>query len=147
MSVFNSNTKRLFLSRLAPWKNPDAVDGYIDCKTHAELRIKFWGYALAGVRCWRLEASGGWDCNDRLSAKLPHPYDCGPGFVQAVKDWRDQDLALQRERQQDDRVRDLVTEALNTVHDRLVELAGMGQAAMVAAVTEAAGEYVRISFE
>jgi len=138
---------RLYLSREAPWKRPDAVDGYIDCKTHSELRIKFWGYALAGVRCWRLDGFDGWDCNDRLRDKEPHPYDCGPGFVKAVLDWRDNDLAIQREREQDDRVRDLVTEALNTVHDRLGELAGMGQAAMVEAVAEAAAEYVRISFE
>ncbi len=142
------NDKRIFLSQDPPWANWDAVDGYIDCETLEEKRVKFWGYALAGVRCWATFGLDGWSSNDHLRDRMPVARDTGRAFVVAVRNWRDQDLALQRQRESEDRVRELVTEALNTVYDRLGEHAQhMAPAELEALVVDVAREYVRICYD
>ena len=146
----NTLLHRIFLAKNAPWENWDAIDGYVDCKTLEEHLIKRWGYALAGVRCWSKSFLGGWSSNDHLRDRVPDARYMGVSreFVEAVLAWRDRDLALQRQcDESEDRIKDLVTEALNTVYQQLGEHEAMGERAMVAAVCSAAEEYVRQCFD
>ena len=140
---------RLFLADTAPWKNPDTIDGYVDCASHREARIRFWGYALSGVRVWKTNGLDGWSNNDYLRDRLP----TDPRFarldreyVRSILEFRDRDLDLQREAGTAREIEELVTEAMNAVYDKLGRFEGIGEDRMVEHVFSAAAAYVRECF-